>query len=490
VNFPFCHQEETMRHLTLHAWKLIAGFACLLAFLCAADVHAQPNASSPIGVNVREIRYWGTEMHLVDFFKRAGNGANGVWLTQTPTVWDTREQDKLDLDVNGWPRSLPAANSTSATYRTVATVLWMNSNRLPSGRWTVFYDGEGSLAYGMSGVTRNASASASGRDVLDIAAGSTGLTVSITSTDPNRTGNYIRNLRVIPPGGTCNGDKFSFAADGNVCPATYKPFTDTYTSQPFHPQFLSDLRPFSALRFMQFFSTNLDQTTRWTERSKLTDIAWGYSANRGAPIEVAIDMANTLDASPWLAIPAMVDDDYIAQYAALVKARLTTTRPVYVEYGNEVWNGSYPYSIAAQWVQAQGKARWSTSRDSDYAKQMNWFGMRTKQVCAIWKQVFSDRASQVKCVMGAQASGVFATDRYELACSLHAAEPGGTTCDAKAGIDAFAVGIYFGGHVSDSSLQSSIESQWFAQPDGGGKYPPAEPGALNCEPLKAAKRGR
>lgn len=448
--------------------RRVRGLLVLLALCAGLAVHAQSNRQSPLGVNVREIRYWGTEMHLVDFFKRAGNGSNGIWLTQANGVWDTREQARLDLDAAGWPRSLPAANAAGVTYRSVATILWMNSDRLPAGRWTVLYDGEGTLAYGMSRVSRVASASTPGRDVFEVEPGANGLTLAITATDPNRTGNYLRNIRVIPPGGTCNNDRFAYAADASACPASYRPLTDTYAREPFHPQFLSDMRPFAALRFMQFFSTNLDQSVSWSDRSQPTDIAWGYNANRGAPIEVAIDLASTLDASPWLAIPAMVDDDYVARYARLVRDRITTSRPIYVEYGNEVWNGAYPYSIAAQWVQAQGRARWPTATGvSDFGKQLNWFAMRTKQVCAIWKREFGDRAGQVRCVMGAQGGGWANTENVLLACPLHAAEPGGSRCDARAGIDGFAVGFYFGGHVSDAALQASIESQWFTEPDGG-----------------------
>ena len=451
----------------------MARFAlCLPCLLWAVVSAAQSNSNSPLGVNVREIRYWGTEMHLLDFFKRAGNGSSGVWLTQCAApcnngnTWNTQEQALLDLDAAGWPKSLPDANST-AKYRWVTTILWMNSGRLPLGRWTVLYDGECTLSYGQANVLRNVAASQPGRDAVDVSAGANTLTVSITATDPNRSGNYLRNIRVIAPGGGCGGDPFSYVADASACPGNYRPFADTYASQPFHPQFLSDLRPFAALRFMQFFSTNVDQTTKWSERSLPTDISWGYNATRGAPIEVALDMANSVDASPWLAIPAMVDDDYIRQYARLAKARLSTMRPIYIEYGNEVWNGSYPYSIAGQWVQAQGKARWPNSAETDFAKQMNWFGMRTKQICSIWKQEFAERASQVKCVMGAQGAGSWVADHYILSCPLYAAEPGATACNGNGGIDALAGGYYFGGHVSNPALQSAIESQWLSQADGG-----------------------
>ncbi len=450
-------------------------FVCALGALSAAVADAQTNARSPVGVNVRELRYWGTEMHTVDFFKRASSGAGAVWLTQCnwpcndssghDIHWDTREQAQLDLDAAGWPRSLPAADS-ALKYRFVTTLLWWQSDKIPLGRWTVLYDGEGTLSYGQTGVTRNAAASTTGRDAVDVASGANALTLSITATDPNHTGAYLRNIRVIPPGGTCNSDPFAYAADASVCPSTYRALTETYATQPFHPQFLAALRPFASFRVVHLMMTNNDQNTQWSERPQFSDISWGYNANQGVPAEVALDLANALDASPWLEIPAMAGDDYVLQFARLARERLTTSRPIYLEYGNEIWNSAWPYSIGGNWVKSRGNERWP-GVGAEYERMMNWFALRTKQICAIWKQEFADRPGQVKCVMASQGAQSWVTDHYVLACPLHAAEPGGSACNATAGIDAVAGGYYFGGHVADSMYQSQIEAEWLTEADGG-----------------------
>gem|GEM_PF-6974852 len=75
---------------------------------------AQTNTRLSLGVNIRELRYRGTEMHTVDFFKCASAGIAGaasVWLTQRvwpcTNNWNTGEQAQLDLDPDGWLRSLP-----------------------------------------------------------------------------------------------------------------------------------------------------------------------------------------------------------------------------------------------------------------------------------------------------------------------------------------------------------------------------------------------
>ncbi|MEI6414917.1 MAG: cellulose-binding protein [Pseudomonadota bacterium] len=455
------------RHLTAMI------LSCFAGLIVTFGVTAESNTTSPLGINIREIRYWGTEIPTVDFFKRASNGENGLWLTQclqwTQSVncWNTHEQALLDLDGDGWPRSLP-------TNRIVSTILVMNNDtqnpaRYPKGRWTVLYDGEGTLSYGWDAAHATVDHPVLGQDYFDVTTPRMGFFLSIKETDPHRTGNYVRNIRVIPPGGTCRGDPFAFAADASVCPDSYRAFTTTYQSQPFHPLFLSDLRPFSALRYVHFADTINDKTVHWQDRPQFTNISWGYNSplNAGAPIETALDIANTLNASPWLEVPARADDEYVSQFAKLAKARLTTMRPIYLEYYNEAWNGAYPYVINAQWIQQQAMARWPSSTASSFEKGMNWFGMRTKEICAIWKREFSDQPGRVRCVMGGWAANSWVTDHLALSCPLHAAEPGGTACDSAAGIDAVAIAPYFGGNVANPVFQNQIEKTWFTQLDGG-----------------------
>lgn len=436
-----------------------------MALFCSG-VHAQnsANLNSPLGMNVREWSYWQTELAPVDYFKRAGNGRNppGIWLTQAAGTWDTGEEATLDLDPSGWPRSLSSAAATR--YRYLTTILIRDTDKYPGGRWTVLYDGEGSLTYGGDAL-RNAAASSPGRDIFDVATPRSGFTLSITNTDPHQSGNYLRNIRVIPPGGTCNGDAFSYAADTSVCPASYRPFTETYSTQPFHPLFLADMRPFSAVRYLHFAAIVTTQVSSWADRPHLGDAS--YSLDRGVPWELALDLANVLNASPWLEIPARADDDYVTEFARLAKARYTGTRPIYMEYYNEAWNGNYPYNVNGSWIEDQANARWpvTTPPQSGFTKRINWFALRTKQICGIWKREFADQPGRIQCVMGAQSGNAWVA-RQALACPLHAAETGGTACNAGAGIDALAIAPYFGSYISNAAFQPTVET-WLAMPDGG-----------------------
>ena len=441
-----------------HRAALVVLTLAVAAPLAAAN---PSNARSPLGINVRDVKYWGTELLSVDFFKRAGGGS-GLWLTQNGTTWDTQEQAKLDLDSQGWPRSLPSASDPTTAYRYVTALVAWGTNRYPAGPYTVLWDGEGTLGY-VGAAVRNPGLSRPNADVVDVTPSSGGFGVSIRATDPNHTGSYVRNIRVIAPGGTCNGDPTSYASSPAACPATYRPFTQTYATEPFHPLLLSDLKRFSTLRFIHFTGTNTTMVEHWSQRVQPDVASWGAERNDGAPYEAAFDLANTLDASPWLNVPARADDDYVLRMAQLARSRLTTRRPIWVEYNNETWNGAYPYSIHALWMQQRGLARWPASPLDPFSKQMNWFGMRSAEVCSIWKGVFADLPGRVKCVMGSQ-SGNTGASTSALDCPLHAAEPGALPC--RTNMDALAIGLYIGDYISNSVYQPAISS-WLAEPDGG-----------------------
>src|SRR5262245_13768513 len=86
-----------------------------LADLGPAPLAAQsatPNASSPLGTNTDFFRWFSGEWVFQDAFKQSR-----PWLTQCITgqqpdctvgnAFDTGEEGLLDLDANGWVRSLP-----------------------------------------------------------------------------------------------------------------------------------------------------------------------------------------------------------------------------------------------------------------------------------------------------------------------------------------------------------------------------------------------
>src|SRR6185312_14999519 len=115
--------------------------------------------------------------------------------------------------------------------------------------------------------------------------------------------------------------------------------------------------------------------------------------------------ANAVGADPWLNVPEHADDDYITQMATLVHHMLGPDQKVYVEFSNEVWNGQFQQSQYAtkmgQGVAAVAPAALLSGGTFQYNR--DWYGIRTAQMCDIWKSVWGVDYSRVHCVLAAQA---------------------------------------------------------------------------------------
>ena len=170
-----------------------------------------------------------------------------------------------------------------------------------------------------------------------------------------------------------------------------------------------------------------------------------------------VELANEVDVDPWFNMPHLASDDYIRQFAISVRDNIEFDRYIYVEYSNEVWNYGF---YQAQWVEQQGMAMWPDSTVSNLEKRLNWFGMRTAQMCDIWEDVFGELSHQVRCVVGTQAANTWIGEKM-LDCTLWAEAP----CHQH-NVDAVAIAPYFGQHIGQPSYQAQVEN-WTNDADGG-----------------------
>jgi hypothetical protein len=294
----------------------------------------------------------------------------------------------------------------------------------------VLYDGKGTLNY-----TGDAAlvSSSPGRDIINVASPTSGggIMLSITSTDPSHTGNYIHNIRVV------YAAEEALLAAGNV----------------FRPGFLSLLQNFHALRFMQWL--NIDggggQLSTWASRPQVTDAGW--SSSHGVPVEVVVQLCNITGADCWLNVPHEANSDYIKEMAKLVHRLLSTSQKVYIEFSNEVWNGAFPQFAYAE---AQGQAMWPSVGASAFTYNRNWYGMRVAQTCDIWKSVWGPDYSRVHCVLGGQVANT-ATATMSLECPMWTGS-GNAPCSTH-NITDVGISVYF------ALFQSPVS--WTSQSDGG-----------------------
>jgi hypothetical protein len=401
------------------------------------------NANSPLGMNLVAVNDYSPEQPFLNLLKteplsQATQAAQG-WTTHSNSTWDTGEEAYVQVDANGYPTTLTASSSdpnSPQLFNSVGTVLFVdlsNSNAgkgLPyrAGQYTVLFDGQGTMSFGFDATMVSSS---TGQYVINVVTPNSGIDVRITATDPNHTGNYIRNLRIVKT------EEANLLAAGNV-----------YT-----PAFLAQMQNFHVLRFTAWSETGQANVIgSWANRTQMADAGWG--GNNGVPLEADVQLANAVGADPWLSVPINADDNYITQMATLIHTSLNKSQRVYLELSNEVWNAGFPqYSYAA----AQGQAMWPNGGVGPADFNRSWFGMRTAQMCDIWKSVWGSDWSRVTCILGAQAASPNSATE-SLNCSLWTGT-GNAPCSGHA-ITAVAVAPYFG-------LPGQAPVSWTSNSDGG-----------------------
>jgi hypothetical protein len=407
-------------------------------YLAATNPQIRDNIKPALGSNLAGISDWTSQMPFTDLFKMSRG-----WITQcnywtnNPDpgctgggAWDTNETALLDLDAQGWVKSLP--NPQDSPIYTRVSSYWAMYPEFKGGRYIVLYEGEGTLTYSFKAQKIDAE-SKPGRDVIVLSPGADGtsLLMTLTATDPKKTGNYLRNIRIIP-----------------------EAYESSYTQQIFTPTFLDRTRPYQVLRFMDWMSTNNNEEEKWANRplpTRASYFQWGHQI--GMPIETMVELANELNTSPWFNIPHKADDDYIKQFATLARDTLSPHNKIYVELSNEVWNGIF---TQANYALQQGHLTWPNATADDHTLRLNWYGKRTAEMCQIWKQTFGNEANRIVCVMGGQAAWSYPAQQA-LDCPLWKENP----C-YEHGIDALAIAPYFGGHLASAELGA-----WLADADGG-----------------------
>jgi hypothetical protein len=314
-------------------------------------------------------------------------------------------------------------------YTSVATY-WDLPQEFPSGRYVVLYEGRGTIEYGL-GATKVPELSTLGRDVVAVDISNGGILLRITETDTLGDGDYVRSIRFV-----AQGD------EGRL-------LTNRFSSS-----FLDRLRPYQALRFMDWMRTNGSPVTTWSSRPQPTSAR--FSTDTGVPAEIMVELANVSEKSPWFTMPHQATDDFVLNFATIVRDNLLPSLTVYVEYSNEVWNSAFSQ---AGWVESQGVAEWPGSQESGFTKRMNWYGKRSAEVCDIWRSVFGASPERVVCVMASQAANSW-TASEALSCPLWNESP----C-ASHGIKALAIAPYMGDYLGQDE-NSHVVAGWGSSASG------------------------
>ncbi|MEW6058323.1 MAG: hypothetical protein AB1540_17110 [Bdellovibrionota bacterium] len=436
------------------------------------------NDRSPVGMNLGRGSYYSTARPFVDALKNAEPFFSG----STSGTWN--DGRALDLDENGWVRSLqPGQVARTLVLGTDAAGTRVS---IPEGHYTILYDGEGTLQLSGPRPT-DIIENVPGRIVVSLTS-TTGLFITLTSINP---ANYLRNLRVIVPGGRCSQDVALSCRQDSQCGAGNRciPFTSNYQSQIFHPEFLADYRKSKVLRFMDWMETNRESGVPDANESKLI-VNWSdYPARsrafwRETPVDVMVDLSNQLHADPWINIPHTASDDFVRNIAQAIHARLAPDLKVYVEYSNEAWNNMFDQYFYVNRMGCQAFSpnpsaecdpdgtgpldvcgisySWNTAQQNCYRYGRYYFAQRTVQVMRIFQEVMTGNpgtpTSRLVRVMGGFTGNASFSGEYQLSFRWNGTE------QASVYTDAFAVAPYFGGGEQYESVDAAFVR------DGSGRY--------------------
>jgi hypothetical protein len=381
----------------------------------AVQAEASAKGTNAIAIGLSSVVDWSTQQPLLDVFKTARQ-----WIGHKPRQWGGMSEDELraagHLDADGWPIRLPRELGSIGTL--ILTQMPEEATSL-AGRYVLRYSGKGIIE--VAGRARNVRYG-KGEVRFDYTPGPGSVDIRlqrINTSAPPRITSIVKEdmMRAYDRG------------------------------QRFNPAWTTQLGAFQALRFMDWIETNNSKLSSWEARPKLSD----YSYSKAVPIEVMIDLANTLEKDPWFTVPHLADDDFVRQFATLVKERLDPKLKAYVEFSNEVWNWGFEQ---AAWADDSAIARWG-QKD----KWMQYYGFRAAEVARIWTDVFAQEADARLINVISTHTGWTGLEGEALEASLVVAE--GLPAPVTA-FDAYAITGYFGG-VLGGGDRTEMVNDWLTK---------------------------
>lgn len=343
-----------------------------------------------VGVNLEGNFDWSSAWVFRDAFLRARPwgvqahdpiGGNTMWQFQAGNG------PELSVDSDGWVTELQTwiGNGGVEYQQRATTVIFAGEAQQPAGTYRAEWDGNGVLAMPYvveQGVTPE------GRNyaLVNMPAGVL-FGMTIESTDP---ANPIRNINFWMP--DYQGE--SLVEDD---------WTPGSTESPFHPLFLQRVDDFDTLRFMDWQMTNFSDVVTWNDRRTLSDASQSdgdlieYELTNGVALEYMIELSNEVDANPWFNMPYQADDDFVYNFATMVRDTLDPELKIYVEWSNEIWNSAFPVN---SWIYDQVALPENAGLDFfDVA------GNEIQRDFDIWTTVFAGQEDRlVRVVAGQQAN--------------------------------------------------------------------------------------
>lgn len=341
----------------------------------------------------------------------------------------------LKLDAKGWLTDLPVINGTATSV--YANVFY--GNVYPAQTFIMEWAGEGSIdvnePYTVIGpnkiridFTPDYGTAANPKQ--------DGLTVAVNTTDPNNTGNYIRDIKVYR------------AEDADLMAA----------GEHFNPTWFDRVDDFRVLRTHDWQSTNFPTTVDWSRNVVTADQAnWGLEG-RGMPYELLVEMANQARSDLWINIPHTASDQYMREAAAYVKANLDPGLKVMVEFSNEYWTtifDQYAYFVDGG-AQKFGNAEFAAGQ---------FYGTRAAHMADIFTAEFGANSTVLRPTLTVD-NIMFNSGEAEAMLTAPASVAQGGVKPVTRGFDVIATDGYLTWWAPDTSTAAMLKG-WMKDADGG-----------------------
>ena len=256
----------------------------------------------PIGMNLPSLEYYTTALPFTDAMTSSGD----MFTTYPSGPWNSEKISEIPRDANGYPTTLPFSTSDGKS-----SIVRFLLNDYYSGRYVLTFTGAGTISISGCPTTKLNN----NKYYVDFTGLGGNVWLDILQ---STTGNYLKDFKILP-----------LTYDGLPYPT-------------FNPKYLDGLRPFHALRFMDWIKTNGSSQNSWATHIPKT--YYTQAGSRGASYEYAIELCNELDCDAWVTVPHAADDNFITQTARLWRDGLRPNRKVYAEYSNEIWNWMFTQS--------------------------------------------------------------------------------------------------------------------------------------------------
>ena len=388
----------------------------------SAQTHERGELSNPsVGIGLSSIQYYASQQPFLNLMKSAS-----TWIGHLPGQWGGWDHQRLAdegyLDDEGWLKAMPPQLESVSIVLLADLPLGAVSTR---GSYRLTYEGEGQIVVKAGGLPRRPNQP--GTIWFDVPTDTTIVDVSITRTDPRRTGDYIRNITIVH-------DRDIAAYDAG---------------EIFNPQWLALISDMRMLRFMDWMQTNNSTQSEWADRPQLSDYTY---TRRGAPLEIMLALANRIGADPWFNMPHLATDDYMAQFATMVRDKLRDGLKVHVEYSNEVWNFIFDQ---AKWADEQAQRRWGQSD-----KWVQFYAVRAVEMAKVWDAAFTGQTDRLVKVISTH-SGWEGLENDILDAPLWVAEDPANNRPPASYFDAYAITGYFSSDLGGGKADAVLG--WIAQ---------------------------